>query len=86
MSKPNASPTRVAVEHRPPPVRVKVLQADGKLAPVHPPDGEGKIWWGRLKNALGTTSSDFVNASLFQIQAAARSPLGRVSELAMNAT
>jgi hypothetical protein len=84
MSKPNASPTRVAVEHRPPPVRVKVFRADGKLAPVHPPDGEGKIWWRRLKKALGTKSSDFVNASLFQIQSASRSPWGGISELAMN--
>ena len=44
-----------------------------------------KDWWRRLNKALGTTSSDFVNASLFQIQAAARSPLGGVSELSMNA-
>jgi len=40
---------------------------------------------GALNKALGTTSSDFVNASLFQIQAAARSPLGGISELSMNA-
>ena len=85
MSKPNASPTRVAVEHRPPPVRVKVFRADGKLTRVHPPDGESAIWWRRLKKALGTTSSDFVNASLFQIQSASRSPWGGISELAMNA-
>ena len=81
----NAPPTRVAVEHRPPPVRVKVFRADGKLAPLHPPDGEGSNWWRRLKEALGTASSDFVNASLFQIQSACRSPWGGISELAMNA-
>jgi len=85
MTKPNNSPARVAVQRRPPPVRVKIYRADGKLAPVHPPDGEGKIWWRRLKKALGTTSSDFVNASLFQIQSASRSPWGGISELAMNA-
>ena len=51
----------------------------------HPPDGEGKNWWQRLNKALGTTSSDFVNASLFQIQSASRSPWGGISELAMNA-
>jgi hypothetical protein len=55
------------------------------LEKVHPPDGEGKNWWRRLNKALGTTSSDFVNASLFQIQAACRSPWGGISELAMNA-
>ena len=85
MSKPNASPTRVAVEHRPPPVRVKVFRADGKIARVHPPNGESKNWWQRLNKALGTTSSDFVNASLFQIQSASRSPWGGISELSMNA-
>ena len=62
----NNSPARVACQHRLPPVRVKVFRADGKLAKVHPPDGEAKHWWRRLNEALGTTSSDFVNASLFQ--------------------
>jgi hypothetical protein len=85
MSKPNNSPARVADEHRLPPVRVKVFRADGKITRVHPPDGESAIWWRRLKKALGTTSSDFVNASLFQIQSASRSPWGGISELAMNA-
>jgi hypothetical protein len=85
MNKPNDSPVRVAEQHRLPPVRVRVFRADGKLAPVHPPDGEEKNWWLRLNKALGTTSSDFVNASLFQIQSACRSPWGRISELAMNA-
>ena len=84
-NKPNNSPTPVAGQSRLPPVRVKVWRADGKLAKVHPPDGEDENWWRRLNNALGTTSSDFVNASLFQIQAAARSPLGGISELSMNA-
>jgi hypothetical protein len=81
----NNSPARVACQHRLPPVRVKVFRADGKLAKVHPPDGEAEHWWRRLNKALGTTSSDFVNASLFQIQAAARSPFGGISELSMNA-
>ncbi len=55
------------------------------MAKVHPPDGEGENWWLRLNKALGTSSSDFVNASLFQIQAASRSPWGGISELSMNA-
>ena len=84
-NKPNNSPTPVAGRSRLPPVRVKVWRADGKVAKVHPPDGEHENWWRRLNKALGTTSSDFVNASLFQIQAAARSPWGGVSELSMNA-
>jgi len=62
-----------------------VWGADGKLVKVHPPDGEGENWWRRLNKALGTASSDFVNNSLFQIQAASRSPLGGISELSMNA-
>ena len=85
MSNPNNSPTPVAGPRRLPPVRVKVFRADGKVAPVHPPDGDGRNWWRRLNKALGTTSSDFVNASLFQIQSACRSPWGGISELSMNA-
>jgi hypothetical protein len=64
---------------------VKVFKADGKIAKMHPSAGEGANWWRRLNKALGTTSSDFVNASLFQIQAACRSPWGGISELSMNA-
>ena len=85
MTKPNNSPAPAARQHRLPPVRVKVFRADGKIARVHPPDGDGKNWWRRLNKALGTTSSDFVNASLFQIQSASRSPWGGISELSMNA-
>ena len=72
-------------QRRLPPVRVKIWRADAKVAKVHPPAGEEENWWRRLNKALGTTSSDFVNASLFQIQAASRSPWGGISELAMNA-
>jgi hypothetical protein len=55
------------------------------VSQTYPPDGNGKDWWQRLKKALGTTSSDFVNASLLQVQAAARSPYGTISEMAINA-
>jgi hypothetical protein len=58
---------------------------DAYVAQTHPPDGDSENWWQRLKNALGTTSSDFVSASLLQVQAAARSPFGTTSETAMNA-
>ncbi len=85
MNKPNDSLMSAAEQRRRAPVRVRVFRADGKVASVHPPNGEEKHWWLRLNTALGTTSSDFVNASLFQIQSACRSPWGRISELAMNA-
>ncbi len=39
----------------------------------------------RLKAALGTTSSDFVNATLVQIQNASRMPSGGISETSVNA-
>jgi hypothetical protein len=43
------------------------------------------IWRDRLKKALGTTSNDFVDASLSQLQAAAQLPCGGISEVAINA-
>jgi hypothetical protein len=68
-----------------PPVRVKLLRPDAYVSQTHPPDGESNAWWQRLNKALGTTSSDFVNASLLQLQAAARSPFGTISETHINA-
>jgi hypothetical protein len=68
-----------------PPVRVKLLRPDAYVAQTYPPDGESQDWRQRLNRALGTTSSDFVNASLLQIQAAARSPFGTISETHINA-
>jgi hypothetical protein len=50
-----------------------------------PPDGESKDWLSRLNKALGTVSPDFVRASLLQLQGAARSPYGTISETAINA-
>ena len=84
-AKPNRMPTPVAGQRRLPPVRVKLYRGDARVAKVHPPDGEHENWWQRLNKALGTTSSDFTNAALFQIQAACRSPWGGISELTMNA-
>jgi hypothetical protein len=85
ISKPHNRPAVVSSERRSQPVRVKVWDAKGRLANIQPPDGEHAAWWQRLQQALGTTSSDFVNSSLVQIQAAARSPFGGVSEIAVNA-
>ena len=47
------------------PVRVKLTRADAFAAATCPPDGETENWWRRLNEALGTMSSDFVNASLW---------------------
>jgi hypothetical protein len=66
-------------------VRVKLQRINADLAKAYPPDGENKAWWTRLKQALGTKSSDFVNASLIQLQAAARLPCSGISEIALNA-
>src|SRR5882757_9184623 len=67
------------------PVRVKLRRVNASLAKPYPPDGESKVWWKRLKKALGTKSSDFVNASLLELQAAAHLPFGGISEVAINA-
>ena len=85
-SKPDKMPAPVAdrpVRQRP--VRVKLARANAFVAATYPPDGETENWWRRLNEALGTMSSDFVNASLLQLQAAARSPFGRISQTGMNA-
>jgi len=84
-NKRNISPSPTAGQRDLPPVRVKMCRTGAFLEKVYPPDGESEIWWERLNKALGTVSSDFVNASLFQLQAAARSPFGRISETNLNA-
>jgi hypothetical protein len=70
---------------RPPPVRVKLRRVHAHLSKPYPPDGAEKVWWDRLKNALGTTSSAFVSASLIQLQTASQLPCGGVSEMGVNA-
>ena len=69
------------------PVRVKLERVNAGLAKVLPPDGDTDraVWWSRLKQALGTTSGAFVDASLFQLQAAAQLPGSGISEIAVNA-
>jgi hypothetical protein len=79
------SPTLAEQPCRQQPVRVKLLQANAYVAQTRPPDGDSQDWSRRLNQALGTVSDDFVNASLLQLQAAARSPYGTISETAMNA-
>ena len=65
--------------------RVKLRRINSDYSKPYPPDGDNKVWWDRLKVALGTTSSDFVNATLVQIQNASRMPSGGVSETSVNA-
>lgn len=65
--------------------RVKLRRVNSDLSKPYPPDGDQQHWWDRLKAALGTTSSDFVNATLIQIQNASRMPSGGISESSVNA-
>jgi hypothetical protein len=68
------------------PVRVKLKRVNCEQATPYPPDGQAHEWWHRLKNALGTTSSAFVEASLHQLIKAARLPGSGISEIAVNAS
>jgi hypothetical protein len=65
--------------------RVKLRRINSDFSKPYPPDGDQIRWWDRLKAALGTTSSDFVNATLVQIQNASRMPSGGISETSVNA-
>lgn len=65
--------------------RVKLRRLSSEVSKPYPPDGDQHRWWDRLKAALGTTSSDFVNATLMQIQNASRMPSGGISETSVNA-
>lgn len=67
------------------PVRVKLERVNCDVAKSLPPDGNHQVWLDRLKAALGTPSMDFVDATLFQLQAAARLPNSGLSEIAVNA-
>ncbi|MEY9189153.1 hypothetical protein [Bradyrhizobium ottawaense] len=67
------------------PVRVKLRRINADIEKPYPPAEDAKVWWARLKAALGTASSDFVSQTLFQLQTAARLPCGGISEIAVNA-
>ena len=66
---PNGAVASVA---RRPPVRVKLRRINADLAKPYPPDGETRAWWDRLKRALGTSSSAFVNSYAFESRCYAR--------------
>ena len=67
------------------PVRVKFERINCDVSRSLPPDGDRSAWIDRLKTALGTASMEFVEATLYQLQAAARLPYSGVSEIAVNA-
>src|SRR5437016_86838 len=46
---------------------VKLKEVNYQHAIPYPPDGQAREWWQRLNNAFGTTSSAFVEASLYQL-------------------
>ena len=70
----------------PGPVKVRLKRVNCDQAIPYPPDGQSREWWQRLKNALGTSSSAFVEASLYQLIAAARLPNSGICEIAVNAS
>ena len=70
---------------RKPPVRVKLERINADISRSLPPDGDRQVWLDRLKAAFGTASIEFVDATLYQLQAAARLPNSGVSEIAVNA-
>lgn len=78
--------TSVIPSKGPPPVRVKLRRVTAARAVAYPPDGQSREWWQRLKDAFGTASSAFVDASLHQLIAAARLPFSGISDVAVNAS
>ena len=79
--KPSRTVTPATAGNVPAPVRVRLKRINSDYARPYPPDGQAREWWHRLKNAFGTASSAFVDASLQQLIAAARLPFDGISEL-----
>lgn len=66
------------------PVRVKLERINCEVGKLLPTDVDRQAWLDRLKATLGTASIEFVDATLYQLQAAARLPNSGVSEIAIN--
>ncbi|MBR0941567.1 hypothetical protein [Bradyrhizobium liaoningense] len=81
----NAVPSQVPRVRKAAPVRVKLERINCDVAKSLPPEGDHKVWFARLMDACGSSSPDFINATLFQLQAAARLPNSGLSETALNA-
>jgi hypothetical protein len=84
-NKPKRAATSVIAGNVPAPVSVRLRRINSEHARSYPPD-QAREWWQRLKNAFGTASSAFVDASLQQLIAAARLPNSGISETAVNAS
>ena len=84
--KPRALATSVVKANVPAPVTVRLRRVNCNQAISYPPDGQAREWWQRLKDAFGTASSAFVEASLYQLIAAARLPGSGICEIAVNAS
>jgi hypothetical protein len=82
---PTRQPIQVPAPARKAPVRVKLERINCDVAKSLPPDGDQQVWLDRLMTACGSSSPDFVQATLFQLQAAARLPNSGLSETALNA-
>jgi hypothetical protein len=82
---PTRQPIQVPAPARKAPVRVKLERINCDVAKSLPPDGDQQVWLDRLMTACGSPSPDFVQATLFQLQAAARLPNSGLSETALNA-
>src|SRR3954447_23703670 len=67
------------------PVRVKLERINCDVGKLLPEEGRQQEWVARLQEALGTVSIEFIDATLYQLQDAARLPNSGVSEIAVNA-
>ena len=61
-------------------MRVKFERINCDVSRSLPPDGDRSAWIDRLKTALGTASMEFVEATLYQLQVAARLPNSGASQ------
>jgi hypothetical protein len=78
-------PSRVPAPVKKAPIRVKLERITCDIAKSLPPEGDHQVWFNRLMAACGSASPDFISATLFQLQAAARLPNSGLSEIAVNA-
>lgn len=69
----------------PQPITVRLTDVTASGAVVSPPDHGDHQWYGRLKVAMGTSSPDFLDASMRQLQMACRLPMGGICETSLNA-
>jgi hypothetical protein len=86
MSRPSTNlPALPRPTRRSRPVKIKLKGIQGNVVSFGSPDTNEERWRRQLKAAFGTASDAFVEASLYQLQAAARLPGEGASEVAMNA-